>query len=72
MNPLRFYLITDTHYFKNSLGAYGDAYEDFMDGEQKGFAESQAINEAVFAWLEKADEADILLIAGDLSFNGEK
>ena len=72
MNPLKFYLITDTHYFKNSLGAYGDDYEDFMDGEQKCFAETQAINEAAFEWLEKADEADIVLIAGDLSFNGEK
>ena len=72
MNPLKFYLITDTHYFKYSLGAYGDEYEEFMDSEQKCFAETQAINEAAFAWLEKADEADIVLIAGDLSFNGEK
>jgi fructose-specific component phosphotransferase system IIB-like protein len=43
-----------------------------MNGEQKRFAETQAINEAAFAWLEKADEADIVLIAGDLSFNGKK
>ena len=72
MNPLKFYLITDTHYFKYSLGAYGDDYEEFMDSEQKCFAETQAIDEAAFAWLEKADDADIVLIAGDLSFNGEK
>ena len=49
MNPLKFYLITDTHYFKYSLGAYGDEYEEFMDSEQKCFAETQAINEAAFA-----------------------
>ncbi len=72
MKPLKFYLVTDTHYFKNSLGAYGEAYEEFMDGEQKCFAETQAINEAVFDYLTDAKEADILLIAGDLSFNGEK
>ena len=72
MKPLKFYLITDTHYFKNALGAYGDAYEEFMDGEQKCFAETQAINEAAFDYLTKATEADIILIAGDLSFNGEK
>ena len=72
MKPLKFYLITDTHCFANSLSACGDAYEDFMDGEQKCFAETQTINEAAFAWLEKADDADIVLIAGDLSFNGEK
>ncbi len=72
MKELKFFLITDTHYFKNSLGAYGEAYEDLMDTEQKCFAETQNINEAAFEYLSKSDEADIILIAGDLSFNGEK
>lgn len=72
MKELKFFLVTDTHYFKNALGAYGKAYDEFMDFEQKCFAETQAINEAAFAYLEKCDEADIILIAGDLSFNGEK
>ena len=72
MKETKFYLITDTHYFKNSLGAYGPKYEEFMDGEQKCFGETEAINKAVLKYLETADEADILLIAGDLSFNGEK
>lgn len=72
MEDLKFYLITDTHYFKNSLGARGEAYDDFMRFEQKCFAETETINRSVFEWLKKADEADIVLIAGDLSFNGEK
>ncbi len=72
MEPLKFYLITDTHYFAPDLDAFGDAYEDFMDGEQKCFAETAAIAEAALAWLAKADDADVVLIAGDLSFNGEK
>lgn len=72
MKELKFFLVTDTHYFKNSLGAYGEEYERFMDYEQKCFAETEKINEASFAFLEKCDEADIVLIAGDLSFNGEK
>ena len=72
MQPLKFFLVTDTHYFKNSLGAFGTAYEEFMDGEQKCFGETQAINEALFAHLAEAKQADIVLIAGDLSFNGEK
>ena len=72
MKPLKFYLITDTHFFDKSIGAYGKEYEDYMDGEQKCYIESQAINEAVLAWLEKAEDADIVLIAGDLSYNGEK
>ncbi len=72
MKPVKFYLITDTHYFKNSLGAYGPGYETFMRYEQKCYAETESINKSVFNWLKAADEADILLIAGDLSFNGEK
>lgn len=72
MNEVKFYLITDTHYFKNSLGCYGEGYDSFMRFEQKCFAETQAINESVTDWLRNADEADIVLIAGDLVFNGEK
>lgn len=72
MNDFKFYLITDTHFFKNSLGARGNAYDDFMRFEQKCFAETESINRSVFDYLEKAYEADTVLIAGDLSFNGEK
>lgn len=72
MKDLKFYLITDPHYFKNSLGAYGKGYDEFMRFEQKCYAETQAINRSVIDWLKQADEADIVLIAGDLSFNGEK
>ena len=72
MKELRFFVITDTHFFKNALGAYGKEYEEFMDYEQKCFAETEAINRAVFQYLAESDEADIVLIAGDLSFDGEK
>ncbi len=72
MKNLKFYLITDPHFFKNSLGARGKEYDEFMRFEQKCFAETENINRSVFDWLKKADEADIVLIAGDLSFNGEK
>ncbi len=72
MKEAKFYLITDTHFFKNSLGAKGRGYDKFMRYEQKCFAETQSINESVFEFLENSKEADTLLIAGDLSFNGEK
>ncbi len=72
MKELKFFVITDTHYFEHSLGCWGDAYEDFMDNEQKCFAETAAINEASFEYLANDNRADIVLIAGDLSFNGEK
>ncbi|MBR3438915.1 MAG: metallophosphoesterase, partial [Clostridia bacterium] len=72
MKPLKFYVITDLHYFKNSLGASGEEYERKMDFEQKCFAETQAINEAAFGFLAQAKDADIVLIAGDLTYWGEK
>ena len=72
MKEVRFFVITDPHFFKNALGAFGDEYEAFMDGEQKCFAETEAISRAVLDDLAGRDDADIVLIAGDLSFDGEK
>lgn len=72
MTPFKFFVITDTHYFAKSLSASGKHYEDFMDFEQKCFAETPYINDAVFDYLAKQTETDTVLIAGDLSFNGEK
>ena len=72
MKPFKFFVITDTHYFAKSLSATGDAYKEFMEFEQKCFAETSAINEAAFEYLANQNEADTILIAGDLSFNGEK
>ena len=72
MTPFKFWLITDTHYFAPSLGCRGEGYNEFMQFEQKCFAETAAINNAVIDYLCASDEADTVLIAGDLSFNGEK
>lgn len=72
MMPFKFFLITDTHYFASKLGCFGEKYEEFMQFEQKCFAETEEMNKASFRWLEKAADADTVLIAGDLSFNGEK
>ena len=72
MNKFNFYLITDTHFFKNSLGAYGKEYDEFMRFEQKCFAETEAINNAIFEYLATQTKTDTILIPGDLSFNGEK
>ena len=33
MENLKFYLLTDTHYFEESLGASGKAYEEYMKTE---------------------------------------
>ncbi len=72
MKETKFYLMADPHFFASELGCSGDEYEDFMHYEQKCFAETESINNSVFEFLRNADEADIVLIAGDLIFNGEK
>ena len=72
MSLCNFYLITDTHFFKNTLGAEGKEYDEFMRFEQKCFAETEAINNSVFSFLAETKNTDTVLIAGDLSFNGEK
>lgn len=72
MSEFKFYLLTDPHFFKSSLGAYGEGYEELMKSEQKCFAETETINRAVIEYLKKSNEADTILIAGDLSFNGER
>ena len=71
MKETKFYLITDTHYFAPKLGCSGPEYDDFMHYEQKCFAETASINRSVIDYLKEAKEADNVLIAGDLSFNGE-
>ena len=69
--PLQFYLITDLHYFENTLGASGEAYEARSLTDQKCIAETGAIIDSAFAQLMADTETGIILIAGDMTFNGE-
>ena len=48
MENLKFYLLTDTHYFEESLGASGKAYEEYMKTEAFYLKESSMINKTVF------------------------
>ena len=70
-NALAFYVIADTHYFENTLGAEGEAYEARSLTDQKCIAETGAILDSAFAQLAADTETGIVLIAGDLTFNGE-
>ena len=72
MTPFKFYLLTDTHYFEPSLGAEGKAFESYMKREQFFLKESSQIVKATFEKIAEDKETDIVLIAGDLSKNGEK
>ncbi len=71
MGNLKFYLLTDTHYFEESLGAEGKAYEEYMKTEAFYLKESSTINKAVFKKLKEDNETEIIIIPGDLSKDGE-
>ncbi len=72
MKPLSFYLLTDTHYFEDSLGAEGKAFETYMAKEQYFMKESSAIIKSVFERIAEDKETDVVIIPGDLTKNGEK
>ena len=71
MKPVSFYLLTDTHYFENDLGAEGKAYKEYMKTEQFFLKESSAIVKSTFKRIAEDKETDIVIIPGDLSKNGE-
>lgn len=71
MNPVNFYLVTDTHYFEPSLGASGKAFDEYMQREQYFMAESSDIVKAVFEKIASDRETELVIIPGDLSKNGE-
>lgn len=70
--PFRFFVVTDTHYFENDLGASGEAYEKRSATDQKCIAETGAIIDAGFSQLLEDHDTQTVLIPGDLIFNGEK
>lgn len=71
MKPVSFYLLTDTHYFENALGAEGKAFDEYMKKEQYFMKESSAITVSVFERISQDKETDIVIIPGDLTKNGE-
>ena len=73
MKNLKFYHLTDLHYYANErIGSSGAAYKLKCELDQKCMAESGAIVDAAFKSLCEDKEIDIVLISGDLTFDGEK
>lgn len=71
MKELKFYLVTDTHYFDTSFKASGPAYERRSRTDQKCVAETAAVIDAGFAQIAADKDTDIILIPGDLVYRGE-
>lgn len=63
--PLKFYLLTDTHYYSQENGR-------FTGLDQVCLNECDQIIDAVFKKIAADNETDIVLIAGDLTDHGER
>ena len=72
MSAFSFYLITDIHYYAHSLGITGKAYEARSHSDQKCLAETVPIFDAVTDKLIADPEIDTVLIAGDVTHNGQR
>lgn len=72
MENFSFYLVTDPHYFENSLGADGEAYENRSRTDQKCIAETGAIIDAGFKKIADDKETEVILIPGDMVYRSEK
>lgn len=66
-----FTVLADTHYYSPSLGTSGRAYELRSGSDQKLLGGSGAVIDALFKRL-AASGTDAVLIAGDLTNNGER
>lgn len=64
-------VLSDTHYFDPSLGTTGRAFEDYLASDRKLVAESDAVMRAMVANVE-AEDPQVVLIAGDLTKDGER
>ena len=63
--------VADLHYYSPTLGTNGRAYELRSGSDQKCLAESGAIIDSAFSMIAKSD-TDAVLIAGDVTYNGER
>lgn len=73
MEKLNFYQLTDLHYYANEvIGSSGEAYKLKCELDQKCMAESGAIIDAAFKNLCEDKETEVVLLSGDLTFDGEK
>ena len=67
---IKFAVIADPHYFSEKLGCEGKAYERRAGSDQKMLAPSRGCVLAAFEHIKKSG-AQFLMIAGDLSNDGE-
>ncbi len=70
--PVKFYLVTDTHFRPNNMCDQCQDYYDYMRFEQMTLAENEAVLKATFDQIAADKETNIVIIPGDLTKNGER
>ncbi|MEX0595754.1 MAG: metallophosphoesterase, partial [Candidatus Paceibacterota bacterium] len=68
---IKIIIFSDPHYFDASLGNEGKAFQDYLDKDRKLLRDSRELMEVVISSIEKID-ADLVLVPGDLTKDGEK
>lgn len=71
VDSLKIAVISDLHYFAPELGTSGAAFEEYLNFDRKLIAESSEIAKAAIEEI-KNSSAEIILISGDLTKDGEK
>lgn len=69
--PVRFVVVSDTHYHDPSLGSSGEAYAKYLKDDNKMLHLSGEIFDAGLAKI-AAEKPDFIVIPGDLTKDGEK
>ena len=69
--PLRFFLVTDTHIFGQTLGTSGAAFQKLDAYGSTCYKASGALFDAAAKRMLESPEIDIVLVCGDISSNGE-
>lgn len=62
----RFVVISDLHFYDTSLGTEGNAFQDYLDNDRKLLVLSDEIIKTAM------EKADFVLVAGDLTKDGEE
>lgn len=69
--PLKIGVVSDTHYFSESLYGAGDDFTTAMNSDRKMLKESGAILDSTLREMIK-DRPDVVMVSGDLTKDGEE
>ncbi|MGN1194060.1 MAG: metallophosphoesterase family protein [Acutalibacteraceae bacterium] len=71
LQPLKINVISDIHYFAKSLGTSGPEFEKANAKAANDLLHTEEILEALETQLERENEPEIVLVSGDMTYNGE-